>query len=93
VPVLLDDLAAVAEPTAAVQPVDVLELDRALTQLEALDPHQGRIVELRFFGGLTVEETADALDISAATVKREWALAKGWLHRELTEGPTSRRQP
>nr|UXE46088.1 hypothetical protein Hi04_10k_c5653_00003 [uncultured bacterium] len=64
--------------------VDALALDAALQRLEQLDPTQGRIVELRFFGGLTVEETAAALDISPATVKREWAMAKGWLYRELT---------
>jgi RNA polymerase sigma-70 factor, ECF subfamily len=64
--------------------VDALALDSALQKLEQLDPDQGRIVELRFFGGLTVEETAAALNISEATVKREWALAKGWLYRELT---------
>jgi RNA polymerase sigma-70 factor (ECF subfamily) len=71
----------------AESPVDVLDavaLDAALQKLEALDPEQGRIVELRFFGGLTVEETAAALGISPATVKREWAIAKGWLYRELT---------
>ena len=70
----------------AEQPLDVLDavaLDAALQKLEALDPGQGRIVELRFFGGLTVEETAAALGISPATVKREWAVAKGWLYREL----------
>jgi RNA polymerase sigma factor (TIGR02999 family) len=65
--------------------LDALALDIALQKLEALDPDQGRIVELRFFGGLTVEETAAALGISPATVKREWALAKGWLYRELTD--------
>jgi RNA polymerase sigma factor (TIGR02999 family) len=64
--------------------IDALALDDALQKLEQLDPDQGRIVELRFFGGLTVEETAAALNISTATVKREWALAKGWLYRELT---------
>jgi RNA polymerase sigma factor (TIGR02999 family) len=69
---------------ASVDALDALALDRALQKLEALDPDQGRIVELRFFGGLTVEETAAALRISPATVKREWALAKSWLHRELT---------
>ena len=62
----------------------MLTLDRALQKPETLDPDQGRIVELRFFGGLTVEETAAALKISPATVKREWAIAKGWLYRELT---------
>ena len=53
-------------------------------KLEQLDPDQARVVELRFFGGLTVEETAAALGVSPATIKREWAIAKGWLHRELT---------
>lgn len=62
---------------------DALALDAALQKLEALDPDQGRIVELRFFGGLTVEETAAVLGVSPSTVKREWALAKGWLYREL----------
>ena len=79
----LDDaLSKPAEPSLDV--IDALALDAALQKLEALDPDQGRIVELRFFGGLTVEETAAALGISPATVKREWAIAKGWLYRELT---------
>lgn len=69
------------QPTDA---VDVLDLDRALTKLEALDPGQARIIELRFFGGLTIEETAHALALSPTTVKREWAIARGWLYRELT---------
>jgi RNA polymerase sigma factor (TIGR02999 family) len=79
------DLADAAEP-ADPQPldaVDTLALDRALTKLEALDPTQARVVELRFFAGMTVPETAAALGVSAGTVKREWALAKGFLHREL----------
>jgi len=58
-------------------------LDEALTRLERVDPEQARIVELRFFAGLSVEEAADALDISPATLKRRWALARAWLHREL----------
>jgi RNA polymerase sigma-70 factor (ECF subfamily) len=66
--------------------VDALSLDLALRKLEALDSDQARIVELRFFGGLTVEETAQVTGVSPATVKREWALAKGWLYRELTTG-------
>jgi RNA polymerase sigma factor (TIGR02999 family) len=74
----------VPAPPGAVDSVDALDLDRALARLEQLDPDQARIVEMRFFGGLTVEETAAALGVSPATVKREWALAKGWLHRELT---------
>ena len=58
-------------------------LDAALTRLADLDAEQARIVELRFFGGLSVEETADAMAISPATVKRHWAVAKAWLLREL----------
>jgi RNA polymerase sigma-70 factor (ECF subfamily) len=63
--------------------VDLVALDQALERLAAIDAEQARIVELRFFGGLTVEETADALDISPATVKRHWTLARAWLAREL----------
>jgi len=81
-PMDLDD--ALAAPGLAVDAVDALDLDRALEKLEQLDPDQARIVELRFFGGLTVDETAAALGVSPATIKREWAIAKGWLHRELT---------
>jgi RNA polymerase sigma-70 factor (ECF subfamily) len=84
---------AVEEPGALVDPVDALALDSSLQKLEALDPEQGRIVELRFFGGLTVEETAAALGLSATTVKREWALAKGWLYRELTGGVSRPKEP
>ena len=63
--------------------VDLVALDRALTALAALDPRQARIVELRYFGGLSVEETADALETSPATVKRDWTVARAWLAREL----------
>lgn len=63
--------------------VDVLELDDALTALAAFDPQQSRIVELRFFGGLSIEETAEVIGISPATVKRDWSMAKAWLHREM----------
>jgi len=83
--VSLDDAPAV-EQAVSVDAVDALALDTALSKLEALDPDQARIVELRFFGGLTVEETAEVVGTSAATVKREWALAKGWLYRELSPG-------
>lgn len=62
---------------------DVIELDDALQCLERIDPQQAHIVELRFFGGLTVEETAEALHISPRTVKRDWAVARAWLHGEL----------
>jgi len=63
--------------------VDLIELDEALVALQNFDETQARIVELRFFGGLTIEETAHALKISPATVKREWAIAKTWLYRRL----------
>jgi RNA polymerase sigma-70 factor, ECF subfamily len=62
---------------------DLLALDEGLTRLAAFDPQQSRIIELRFFGGLTVTETAEVLDISPATVKRDWNMAKAWLTREL----------
>jgi RNA polymerase sigma factor (TIGR02999 family) len=65
------------------RPVDLIALDDALNDLARLDPQQGRIVELRFFGGLSIEETAEVLDISSATVKRHWTTARLWLHHEL----------
>ena len=64
--------------------VDVTAMDAALRELDVLDPRQAQIVELRFFGGLTVPEIAQAMEISPATVKREWATAKIWLRRELS---------
>ena len=64
--------------------VDVLALDEALDKLSVFDPRQCRVVELRFFAGLTVEEVADALGISRATAEREWAMAKAWLYDRLT---------
>jgi RNA polymerase sigma-70 factor (ECF subfamily) len=64
---------------------DLVALDEALTRLAELDPQQSRIVEMRFFGGLTVEETAMALGLSVSTLNREWRLAKAWLLRELTD--------
>lgn len=63
--------------------IDLLALDDALKALAELDPTQSKIVELRFFGGLTIEETAEAMRISPATVKREWTLAKAWLHKRI----------
>jgi RNA polymerase sigma factor (TIGR02999 family) len=63
---------------------DFIELDNALRKLEALDERKARIVEMRFFGGLTVEETSDALGIAPITVIREWNFAKAWLYRELS---------
>ncbi len=64
--------------------LDVVALDEALTRLAEIDEQQSRVVELRFFSGLTVEETAEVMDISPATVKRDWSMAKAWLHRELS---------
>jgi RNA polymerase sigma-70 factor (ECF subfamily) len=64
--------------------IDVTRVDEALSELERFDPRQSQIVELRFFGGLTVPEISSAMGISVATVHREWALAKVWLHRELS---------
>lgn len=63
--------------------VDVVAIDAALLKLEKIDAPQSQIVELRYFGGLTLEETADVAGISVATVKREWAMARAWLRREL----------
>ena len=69
--------------------IDVLALDEALSKLAALDPEQARIVELRYFGGLTVEETAEVLGSSPATVKRHWAMARAWLKRALDSAPAT----
>ena len=75
----LDD----AGPVAGRAAVDLLALDEALTQLGALDARPCRVVELRFFGGLSIAETALALDVSPATVERDWIVAKAWLHQRL----------
>jgi RNA polymerase sigma-70 factor (ECF subfamily) len=80
--VLLEDTMAIAEQT----PLDMIGLDTALTQLSKLDPEQGKLVELRFFGGLSVEETADVMGVSPATIKRSWSSARAFLHREMTGG-------
>jgi RNA polymerase sigma factor (TIGR02999 family) len=69
--------------------VDLIALDDALNQLAALDPQQSRLVELRFFGGLSIEETSVVLGVSPATVKREWATARAWLQREMRNKETS----
>lgn len=65
--------------------VDLVELDDALTKLATLDAQQSRVIELRFFGGLSIEETAVVLGVSPATVKREWATARAWLQREMRQ--------
>ena len=77
----LEELKIPAIDSAAA--VDVVHLDVALNRLETLDPRQARIVELRFFGGLSVEETAAVVDASPRTVKRDWQLARAWLRREM----------
>jgi RNA polymerase sigma-70 factor (ECF subfamily) len=79
--VTLDE--SLAEDKSGDQSVDVEALDQALERLEAIDPARARIVELRYFGGLSVEETAEELGISPATVKRHWSVARAWLAREL----------
>jgi len=76
----LEDVHAVMKGKA----VDLLDLDRALNELSELDLQQGRIVELRFFGGLSIEETGEALGISPATVKRRWSTARIWLYQQLS---------
>ena len=79
----LDEADGVAVDSTGDGGIDVLGLDDALQRLATLDQGQARIVELRYFGGLTIEDTAVALDVSPATVKREWAIARAWLRREL----------
>ena len=66
------------------QTVDLLAVDEALTRLAGIDARQARLVELRFFGGLTVDECAEVLGVSPATVKRDWTFARAWLQREIT---------
>ena len=80
--ITLDDSLLISEDRLA----DVVAMDEVVTRLEALDGRQGQIVELRFFGGLSVEEVAEVMQISTPTVKREWQSAKAWLHQELTRG-------
>jgi RNA polymerase sigma-70 factor (ECF subfamily) len=82
VPVSLDEAAVFAPERAPA----LMALDEALDRLGSLDPRKARVVELRYFGGLTVDETADLLDVSAITVMRDWSLAKAWLQRELSVG-------
>lgn len=71
------------------RPADVIALDEALTKMAAIDEQQARLVELRFFGGLSIEEAAGVLETSPATVKRHWNVAKAWLARELVRGQES----
>ena len=78
----LDDLHEISIP----RELDLLGLDDALNGLATLDERQSRIVEMRFFTGLSVEETAEVMQISTATVKREWSSARAWLFREMSRG-------
>jgi RNA polymerase sigma-70 factor (ECF subfamily) len=89
-----DDQKVLLEDTMAIchqQPVDIILLDVALEKLAALDPGQAQLVELRFFGGLSVEETAEAMGTSPATVKRSWSSARAFLHREISGGSVDAR--
>ncbi len=81
--VSLEEVGSVARARTS-DPVDVLTLDQALGELEAIDARQARVVELRFYGGLTLEEAAEALELSPATVKREWSMARAWLYRRVS---------
>lgn len=80
---LVDLTAAAAEAAESTPPIDVLALDQALSRLESLDARQAKVVELRFFAGLSVEETAEVLACAPITVVRAWRTAKAWLFREL----------
>jgi len=77
-------LSEAANMTSA-QNLDLVALDDALNTLAAFDPRQSLVIELRFFGGLTIEETAEALKVSPGTVRRDWSLAQAWLYRELSK--------
>jgi RNA polymerase sigma factor (TIGR02999 family) len=87
--VSLNEVAVMAGEQAA----DFVALDEALRALEAVDPQKGRIVELRYFGGLSIEETAEVLKISPRTVRREWRRAKAWLYRMISEGGGDETRP
>ena len=78
----LDEVAEVVEARAA----DLLALDEALQALSTIDPRKAQIVELKYFGGLTIEETASVLGVSTPTVERDWHTARIWLHREISQG-------
>ena len=77
------------DPAGKKSNLDLIALDDAMNQLATLDPRQCKIVELRFFGGLSIEETAETVEISPATAKREWATARLWLHRTMNTGKAS----
>jgi len=83
--VSLDEAAIVSQERAA----ELVALDEALTRLAKMDERKSKVVELRFFGGMSVEETAEALGVSPITIKRDWSTAKAWLYREIANEPTS----
>ena len=83
VKVILDDRVGAAQPRAC----ECLDLDRALVALSRLDSRQGKIVELKYFGGLSEQEVAAVLSVSRATITREWQAARAWLYRRMTIGP------
>ena len=82
-PLALSDVAAISDERAE----EVLAVNSALDRLTAFDARKGRVFELRYFGGMSVEEAAEALKVSPATVAREWRMAKAWLRREIVPGP------
>ena len=84
--VMLDDRIGAAEPRAC----EFIAVDQALVELTRIDPRQGQIVELRYFGGLSEQEVGDVLSISRATVTREWRTARAWLYRRMTTGPVGK---
>jgi RNA polymerase sigma factor (TIGR02999 family) len=84
VKVTLDERVAPAQPRAC----EILLLDQALTELAAIEPHQAQIVEMRYFGGMSEQEVAAVLELSRATITREWQAARAWLYRRMTQGKT-----
>ena len=89
VKVSLNDALVVADDQAS----HFIALDEALRRLESLDPQKGKIVELRYFGGLSIEEAAEVMNVSSRTVRREWQRAKAWLYRMMTEGIEDETRP
>lgn len=81
----LDEVSNLADKLTTQPGMDLITLDEALERLARVAPQQSRVVELRYFGGLSISETAEVLGISPATVKREWTMAKAWLHREISK--------
>lgn len=79
-----DDLVQISEPD-----IDLLALDEAMKELEAFDQQKAKLVELRYFAGLTIQEAAEILEISQATLKREWQVAKAWLYRKMNQGDSA----